>query len=105
MEVLTDGIESTQSDRVAREELKNEHYMAKFNFARQMEEHRFLCEERAYERTEANVIHQRAQELKDSEIHLHEAETKMHDTLAHVHAEEAATLRLKIEFARLCQGS
>ncbi|KAG2744445.1 hypothetical protein P692DRAFT_201869294 [Suillus brevipes Sb2] len=105
MEALTDGIESAQSDRVAREELKNERYMAKFNFARQTEEHRFLREERAYERTEANVIHQRAQELKDSEIRLREAETKMHDTLAHAHAEEAATLRLKIEFARLSQGS
>ncbi|KAG1727921.1 hypothetical protein EDD22DRAFT_961163 [Suillus occidentalis] len=86
MEALTDGIESVQSDRVA-------------------QEHRFLREERAYERTEANVIHQRAQELKDSEIRLREAETKMHDALAHAHAEEAATLRLKIEFARLSQGS
>ncbi|KAG2145257.1 hypothetical protein DEU56DRAFT_910377 [Suillus clintonianus] len=98
-------IESAQSDRVVHKELKNKHYMVKFNFARQTEEHHFLHEERAYERTEANVIHQGAQEMKDSEICLCEAETKMHDTLAHAHAEEAATLHLKIEYCRLSQGS
>lgn len=103
--MLTDGIKRAQSDRVVCEELKNECYMAKFNFARQMEEHRFLCEERAYKHTEANVIHQCAQEIKNSEIRLREAETKMHDTLVHAHAEEAATLCLKIKFAHLSQGS
>ncbi|KAG2082965.1 uncharacterized protein F5147DRAFT_783100 [Suillus discolor] len=79
MEALNDRIEK---------ELKNERYMAKYNLAHQTEEHQFLHEERSYQRTEAAVIHQRAQEAKDAEIRLCEAEMRMHDALTHVHAEE-----------------
>ncbi|KAG1847832.1 hypothetical protein DFJ58DRAFT_891157 [Suillus subalutaceus] len=101
VDALSDEIESAQSDRVTRDELKNERYMAKYNFARQVNEHKFLKAERADTFAEAATAHQRALEAKESEIRLREAEMKMHAALAQAHAEEAATMRLKIEFARL----
>ncbi|KAG1866672.1 hypothetical protein F4604DRAFT_1682747 [Suillus subluteus] len=93
---LNDEMESIQSDRIIREELKNKRHMAKYNFA---------CQERVNIDKEAAAAHQRSQEAKDSEIRLHEAEAKMHVALANAHAEEAATLRLKIELCRLTSGS
>ncbi|KAG1849744.1 hypothetical protein F4604DRAFT_1934772 [Suillus subluteus] len=102
---LNDEMESIQSDQIVREELKNERHMAKYNFARQVNEHKFLREERVNIDKEAAAAHQCSQEAKDSEIHLHEAEAKIHVALANVHAEEAATLRLKIELCRLMSGS
>lgn len=88
-----------------REELKNERYMLKYNLARQVSEHRFLKTEHADECVEAAAAHQRSLEGKASEIRLCEAEAKMHDALAHAHAEEATMLRLKIELARLTNPS
>ncbi|KAG2752545.1 hypothetical protein P692DRAFT_20817253 [Suillus brevipes Sb2] len=101
VDALSDEIGSAQSDRVTRDELKNEHYMAKYNFVRQVNEHKFLKAERADTFAEAAAAHQRALEAKESEIRLCEAEMKMHAALAQAHAEEAATMCLKIEFARL----
>ncbi|KAG1838499.1 hypothetical protein F4604DRAFT_1941315 [Suillus subluteus] len=101
VELLNDEIENAQSDRITREELKNERYMAKYNLARQVNEHKYLKTERADDHAEAAAAHIRGLEAKNSEIRLREAETKMHDAVAHAHAEEAATLRLKIEYARL----
>ncbi|KAG1841414.1 hypothetical protein DFJ58DRAFT_732430 [Suillus subalutaceus] len=105
VDFLKDEIENAQSDRITREELKNERYLVKYNLARQVNEHKFLKSERADEHVEAAAAHQRSLEAKNSEIRLREAETKMHDALAHAHAEEAATLRLKIEYARLTNSS
>jgi hypothetical protein len=105
VEKLNDEIESVQSERVTREELKNERYMLKYNIIRQANEHKFIQAERIETHTEAAAAHKHSLEAKDSEIRLHEAETKMHDALAHAHAEEAATLRLKIEYARLTSSS
>ncbi|KAG1835008.1 hypothetical protein DFJ58DRAFT_847470 [Suillus subalutaceus] len=98
---LSDEIESAQLDCVTRDELKNKWYMAKDNFVRQVNEHKFLKAECADTFAEAATAHQRALEAKESEIRLREAEMKMHAALAQVHVEEAATMRLKIEFARL----
>ncbi|KAG2366479.1 hypothetical protein BDR07DRAFT_1480160 [Suillus spraguei] len=64
-------------------------------------EHKFLKTERADDQAKAAVVHQCALEMRDSEIHLREAETKMHDALAHAHSEEAELLHLKIEYTRL----
>ncbi|KAG1888419.1 hypothetical protein F4604DRAFT_1674758 [Suillus subluteus] len=105
LDQLNDEMESIQSDRIIREELKNERHMAKYNFARQVNEHKFLHEECVNIDKEAAAAHQRSQEAKDSEIRLREAEAKMHVVLANAHAEEAAMLRLKIELCRLTSGS
>lgn len=45
--------------------------------------------------------HQYVQEAKDAKIHLHEAEMRVYDALAHVHAEEVTALCLKIEYLHL----
>jgi hypothetical protein len=105
VEKLNDEIESVQSERVMREELKNERYMFKYNIIHQANKHKFLQAERVETHAEAATAHKCSLEAKDTEIHLREAETKIHDALAHAHAEEAATLRLKIEYARLMGSS
>ncbi|KAG1855030.1 hypothetical protein C8R48DRAFT_776435 [Suillus tomentosus] len=102
---LNDEIGSVQSDRITWGELKNERYMAKYNLARQVDEHKFLREERVHCDKEAVATHQCSQEAKDTEIHLREAEAKMHAALAHAHAEEARALQLKIEYQHLMSGS
>ncbi|KAG2360596.1 hypothetical protein BDR07DRAFT_1377859 [Suillus spraguei] len=101
---ITDEIESIQMeklDKVSHEELKNDRYMAKLNLTRQENKHRFLQAERQDERMDATTIHQCLQEVKDAEIHLREVETKMHESSAKTHAEEATLLRLKIEYHQL----
>jgi hypothetical protein len=108
VDAITDEIGSIKSerlDKVSREELKNDRYMAKLNLTRQENEHRFLHAERMDERMDAATVHQRSQEAKDAEIRLREAETKMHESSARAHAEEAALLRLKIEYRQLMGGS
>ncbi|KAG2125516.1 hypothetical protein BD769DRAFT_1736720 [Suillus cothurnatus] len=90
VDMLNAEIENVQSDKISREELKNERYMVKYNLARQVNEHKFLKHERADDYAEAAAAHI--------------PEAKMHNALAHAHKEEATTLRLKIEYARL-QGS
>ncbi|KAG1834940.1 hypothetical protein DFJ58DRAFT_847532 [Suillus subalutaceus] len=70
VDALSDEIESAQSDHVTRDELKNERYMAKYNFARQVNKHKFLKAERADTFAEAATAHQRALEAKESEIRL-----------------------------------
>jgi len=101
---FNDEIENALSDRVTREELRNEHYMAKYNLACQLNEHKYLKAECVDDHVEATAAHQRALATKDSEIRLREAEMKMHDALAHVHMEEGITMRLKIEYLRLTKG-
>ncbi|KAG2118614.1 hypothetical protein DEU56DRAFT_918774 [Suillus clintonianus] len=105
VDTYKDEIEKVQLDRVSRDELKNERYMVKYNIARQLNKHKYLEAERTGGYAEAAVAHQRSQEAKDAEIRLREAEIKVHDTLANVHAEEAATLCLKIELARLTSSN
>ncbi|KIK32712.1 hypothetical protein CY34DRAFT_110879 [Suillus luteus UH-Slu-Lm8-n1] len=105
VEKLNNEIESVQSERVTWEELKNERYMFKYNIIRQANEHKFLQAERVETHAEAAAAHKRSLEAKDTEIRLREAETKMHDALALAHAEEAETLHLKIEYARLTGSS
>ncbi|KAG2053165.1 hypothetical protein BDR06DRAFT_972419 [Suillus hirtellus] len=94
-----------QLDWITQGELKNEHYMAKYNLARQVNEHKFLRKECVHCDKEAVTTHQRSQEVKDMEIHLHFAEAKMHAALAHAHAEEARALQLKIEYQCLMSSS
>ncbi|KAG1880724.1 hypothetical protein C8R48DRAFT_767502 [Suillus tomentosus] len=104
---ITDEIRSIKSEKlsqVSREELKNDRYMAKLNLTRQENEHRFLQAERQDERMDAATVHQRSQEAKDTEIRLREAEARMHESSAKAHAEEAALLRLKIQYRQLTGG-
>ncbi|KAG2344979.1 hypothetical protein BDR05DRAFT_998595 [Suillus weaverae] len=105
VEKLNNEIESVQSERVTQEELKNECYMLKYNIICQANKHKFIQAECMETHAEATTAHKHSLEAKDTEICLHEAETKMHDALAHAHAEEAATLHLKIEYARLMSSS
>jgi len=102
--MLNAEIENVQSDKISREELKNKRYMVKYNLARQVNEHKFLKHECTDDYAEAAAAHICGLEAKNSEIHLREAEAKMHNALVHAHKEEATTLHLKIEYARL-QGS
>ncbi|KAG1765894.1 hypothetical protein EDD22DRAFT_845154 [Suillus occidentalis] len=105
---ITDEIGSIKSerlDKVSHEELKNDHYMAKRNLTWQENKHQFLHAECMDECMDAATIHQRSQEAKDAEIHLHKAEMKMHESSARTHAEEAALLCLKIEDRQLMGGS
>jgi hypothetical protein len=104
VDMLNAEIGNVQSDKISQEELKNERYMVKYNFARQVNEHKFLKHERADDYAEAAAAHIHGLEAKNSEIRLREAEAKMHNALVHAHKEEATTLCLKIEYARL-QGS
>ncbi|KAG2362354.1 hypothetical protein BDR07DRAFT_1484800 [Suillus spraguei] len=101
VDMLNAEIENAQSDKITQEELKNELYMVKYNLAWQVNEHKFLKHKHADDHTEAAAAHICGLEAKNSEIHLCEAEVKMHDALVHAHKEEATTLRLKIEYARL----
>lgn len=64
-----------------------------------------MCEECTHIDREAAASHQRSQEAKDKDIHLHEVEEKAHVTLMNAHAEEAATLQLKIELCYLSNSS
>ncbi|KAG2072374.1 hypothetical protein BDR04DRAFT_1116984 [Suillus decipiens] len=86
-----------ESDKITWEELKNECYLVKYKLAQQVNEHKFLKHECIDDYAEAAAVHIRGLEAKNSEIHLHEAEAKMHDALVHVHKEEETTLHLKIE--------
>jgi hypothetical protein len=104
VDMLNAEIENVQSDKISREELKNECYMVKYNLAQQVNEHKFLKHKHADDYTEAAAAHIHGLEAKNSEIRLCEAEAKMHNALVHAHKEEATTLCLKIEYARL-QGS
>jgi len=102
--MLNAEIENVQSDKISWEELKNEHYMVKYNFTQQVNEHKFLKHECADDCAEAAAAHICGMEAKNSAIYLHKAEAKMHNALAHAHKEEATTLHLKIKYVRL-QGS
>ncbi|KAG1720151.1 hypothetical protein EDB19DRAFT_1918180 [Suillus lakei] len=100
VDAITDEIGSIRSerlDKVSRKELKNDCYMVKLNLTQQENEHWFLQAERQDECMDAATVHQCSQEAKDAEIRLHEAE-------ARAHAEEAALLRLKIEYRQLTGG-
>ncbi|KAG2741855.1 hypothetical protein P692DRAFT_20822065 [Suillus brevipes Sb2] len=106
--LINDEISSLQSDRsdkVSRAELKNDRYMAKLNLARQKNEHRFLTAERMQERIDAAAVHQRLQEEKDAEIRLCEAQSKKLELAMKAHAEEAALLRVKMEYHQMMNGS
>ncbi|KAG2072375.1 hypothetical protein BDR04DRAFT_1116985 [Suillus decipiens] len=98
---LNDKIESIQSEKIMWDQLRNERYMAKYNLAHQVNEHKFLKTKHTDNHAEAAILHQCALEMRDSEICLCKAETKMHDVLAHAHKEEAEMLHLKIEYTRL----
>ncbi|KAG2053211.1 hypothetical protein BDR06DRAFT_1054557 [Suillus hirtellus] len=101
---ITDEIGSIKSEKlsqVSHEELKNDQYMAKLNLTQQENEHRFIQAEHQDKRMDATTVHQCSQEVKDTEIHLHEAEARMHELSAKVHAEEAALLCLKIQYRQL----
>ncbi|KAG2148676.1 uncharacterized protein EDB93DRAFT_1250111 [Suillus bovinus] len=99
------SIHSKKLSKVSHEELKNNCYMAKLNLTRQENEHWFLQAERQDECMDAATVHQCSQEAKDTEIRLCIAEARMHESLAKVHAEEAALLHLKIQYHQLTGGS
>ncbi|KAG1773600.1 hypothetical protein EV702DRAFT_1200917 [Suillus placidus] len=86
--IINDEIGSIQSERLDKD---NEHW--------------FLTAEHQDECMDATTVHQCSQEAKGIEIHLCEAETKKYESLAKAHAEEAALLRLKIEYRQLTGGS
>ncbi|KAG0693232.1 hypothetical protein DFH29DRAFT_1007509 [Suillus ampliporus] len=81
VDACNDDVERALSDRFSREELKNERHMAKYNLARQLNEHKYLESERTDNYAEAAVAHQHSQESKNSDIRLREAEIKAHDAL------------------------
>lgn len=108
VDTITDEIRSIKSERlnkVSRKELKNDCYMTKLNLTWQESEHRFLHAERMNECMDAATIHQHLQEVKDAEFRLCEVETKMHESSARAHAEEAALLHLKIKYRQFMGGS
>ena len=78
--------------------MKTERYLAKMNFHMKEKEIEFLKEERAGECADAEVIHRRAQELKQAEIELKLAEAKAYE-------KEAEALRLKVKLAEMAQFS
>jgi hypothetical protein len=104
VDMLNTKIENMQSDKISREELKNEHYMVKYNLIWQVNEHKFLKHKHVDDYAEATAAHIHGLEAKNSEICLREAEAKMHNALVHAYKEEATTLHLKIEYVWL-QGS
>ncbi|KAG2363470.1 hypothetical protein BDR07DRAFT_1483591 [Suillus spraguei] len=57
VDMLNTEIENMQSDKITQEELKNEHYMVKYNFAQQVNEHKFLKHEHADDHAEAVTVH------------------------------------------------
>ncbi|KAG0693621.1 hypothetical protein DFH29DRAFT_1007122 [Suillus ampliporus] len=102
---LNEEIKNAQLDMITWKELQNKCYMAKYNLTHQVNEHKFLKAKYIDNHIEAATTHKCGLEAKDSGIHLHEAETKMHDALAHAHAEERTTLDLKIKYAHLTSSS
>ena len=78
--------------------MKTEHDLAKMNFHMKEKEFEFLKEECAGERADAEVIHCRAQELKQAEIELKLAEAKVYE-------KEAEALHLKVKLAKMAQSS
>jgi hypothetical protein len=104
VDMLHAEIKNVQSDKISWEELKNEHYMVKYNLVWQVNEHKFLKHKHVDDYAEATAAHIHGLEAKNPEICLREAEAKMHNALVHAHKEEATTLHLKIEYAWL-QGS
>ncbi|KAG1884307.1 hypothetical protein F4604DRAFT_1919454 [Suillus subluteus] len=94
VEMLNDDLESMHSEKLALYQLKNERLMVKLNANRQDKEHVFLREERAHERSDAALIHQRSQESKAQEIRLREADAKALEL-------EREVMLLRIEYAKL----
>jgi hypothetical protein len=68
--------------------------MVKMNSNHQQKEHDFIREERANERADAAIVHQRMKEAEEAEIRLHEAETKAYEM-------ERDVMCLRIEWAKL----
>ncbi|KAG1869250.1 hypothetical protein C8R48DRAFT_771407 [Suillus tomentosus] len=94
VELLNDDLESVHSEKLALYQLKNERLMVKLNANRQDKEHHFIREERAHERADAALIHQRLQESKDQEIRLREADAKALEL-------ERQVMLLRIEYAKI----
>lgn len=94
--MLNDDLESMHSEKLTLYQLKNERLMVKMNANRQDKEHMFLREERAHERSDATLVHQRLQETKAQEIRLREADAKALEL-------EREVMLLRIEYAKLNQ--
>jgi hypothetical protein len=73
------------SEKLSFYQLKNERLMVKLNASRQEKEHNMVREERANDRADAAIVHQRMKESRETEIRLWEADV----------------LRLQIEWAKL----
>lgn len=96
VDMLNDDLESMHSEKLTLYQLKNERLMVKMNANRQDKEHMFLREERAHERSDATLVHQRLQETKAQEIRLREADAKALEL-------EREVMLLRIEYAKLNQ--
>ncbi|KAG1809036.1 hypothetical protein EV424DRAFT_1543181 [Suillus variegatus] len=94
VEMLNDDLESVHSEKLTLYQLKNERLMVKLNANRQDKEHHFIREERAHERADAALVHQRLQESKDQEIRLREADAKALEL-------ERQVMLLRIEYAKI----
>lgn len=97
VEMLNDDLDSLHSEKVSLYQLKNERLMVKMNSNRQQKEHDFIREERANERVDAAIVHQRMKEAKEAEIRLREADAKALEI-------ERDVMRLRIEWAKLNGG-
>ena len=97
-ERLSSFHKDTEELKISASTMKMEHYLAKMNFHMKEKEIEFLKEERAGEHADAEVIHCRAQELKQAEIELKLAKAKAYE-------KEAEALCLKVKLAEMAQSS
>lgn len=78
---------------------------AKSDHHRDAKKYEWLCDMRAHESSQAAINHQCHQESKDTEIRLCEMDIRVHEAHSLVLDKEAETLRLKIQFHQMMQGS
>ncbi|KAG1778502.1 hypothetical protein EV702DRAFT_1267677 [Suillus placidus] len=109
VENLTEEIESIQSDVMSLQDSKHQRFIVKLSAKsenqRETKKYNWLRDMRAHEASQAVLTHQREQENRAAEIRLREADIRVHEAHSTVLDKEAETLRLRIQYQQLMQGS
>ncbi|KAG1728469.1 hypothetical protein EDD22DRAFT_1015896 [Suillus occidentalis] len=106
---VKDELASMQSDVMLRHDNKHHRFLAKLEakteHTRDTKRYEWLHATHEHEALQATISHQHLQETRDTEIRLHETDIRVYEAHSLVLDKEAKTLRLKIQFQQMMQGS
>ncbi|KAG2155169.1 uncharacterized protein EDB93DRAFT_1248125 [Suillus bovinus] len=109
IEHLAGKIGNIQSDIMSLHDSKHQHFLAKLGAKsenqRNTKKYTWLHETYDHEASQAIISHQREQENRAAEIHLHEVDIQVHEAHSAVLNKEAETLCLRIQYQQLLQAS